>query len=167
MTERRRVYWDACAWLGLLNGEQDKIQALQHVWAKAEYGEVEIWTSALSLAEVYRLKCEGTWTGLDAENDAKIDNLFDQHFVKVVQVDSEIARRAKRLLRSHAKLKKPSDAIHLATAIEWNLEQLHTYDGSDLLGLTVKTANGADLEICKPDMIDGPNLFNQGQETNG
>lgn len=159
MTDRRRVYWDSCAWLGLINAEPAKIQGLQLVWGKAQHGELEIWTSAFSIAEVYKRKCEDQWTGLSPENDAAIDNMFDQDFVKVAQVDLEIGRLAKRLLRAYDKLKKPSDAIHLATAVYWDIEQLHTYDGVDLLGLVVKTANGSDLEICKPDMIDGENLF--------
>jgi predicted nucleic acid-binding protein len=161
MAEHRRVYWDACAWLGLLNGEGDKLQALQHVWAKAQTGEIEIWTSAFCLAEVYRLKCEGKWTALEPENDAKIDNLFDQDFVKIVQMDSEVARLAKQLLRTHEKLRKPSDAIHLATAVLWDIDQFHTYDDGDLLGLIVTTANGSAMNICKPSMIDGENLFNR------
>ena len=161
MADHRRVYWDACAWLGLLNGEGDKLIALQHVWAKAKGGELQIWTSAFCLAEVYKLKCEGEWTALEPENDAKIDNLFDQDFVKIVQVDSEIARLAKRLLRTYDKLRKPSDAIHLATAVQWDIEQFHTYDHSDLIGLVVKTSNGSAMDICKPSMIDGETLFNR------
>lgn len=160
MTERIRVYWDACAWLGLLNGETGRQQPLEHVWLKAQHGEAEIWTSAFCIAEVYRLKCEKQWTAISPEHDAKIDSLFDQDFVKIVQVDIEIARLAKRLLRTHEKLNKPSDAIHLASAVYWDLDQLHTYDDSDLLGLVVKTTDGSDLNICKPDMIDGANLLN-------
>lgn len=161
MTERMRVYWDACAWLGLLNGETEKSQALEYVWRKAEKGEIEIWTSAFSYAEVYRVKCEGQWSSLVQENDDKINNLFDQDFVKIVQVDTEIGKLAKKLLRTHEKLKKPSDAIHLATAVYWDLAQLHTYDGCDLIGLNVQTSSGESLLICKPDMVDGENLFNR------
>lgn len=160
MNSPKRVYWDACAWLGLLNGEREKLVALQVVWEKARRGEVEIWTSAFCLAEVYKAKCEGGAESLGPEGDQALDDMFDQDFVKVVQVDVEIGRLARRLLRSQAKLKKPSDAIHLATAVQWDLEQLHTYDGSDLLGLIVRTRSGADLEICKPDRIDGDTLFN-------
>lgn len=159
MTEAKRVYWDACAWLGLINGETDKAQALEYVWQRAKKGDAEIWTSSFSRAEVYRVKCEGDWTALDEANDAKIDALFDQDFVKTVQVDDEIGKLAKKLLRTHQKLKKPSDAIHLASAVYWNLDQLHTYDGSDLLGLEVFRDDGQKLEICKPDMIDGETLF--------
>ena len=161
MTDPTKVYWDACAWLGLLNGESEKLAALQHVWGKASKGEIEIWTSAFCLAEVYKAKCEGGLASLGPEDDQHLDNLFDQDFVKIVQVDFDIGLLARRLLRSHAKLKKPSDAIHLATAVHWNLGQLHTYDGSDLLGLVVQTSEGSDLKICKPDMLDGENLFNR------
>lgn len=160
MSDRQRVYWDACAWLGMLNGEGEKQAALEHVWAKALNGEVEIWTSAFCIAEVYRLKCEKEWTALSPENDQKINDAFEQDFVKTVQVDTDIAKLAKTLLRTHEKLTKPSDAIHLATAVYWNLDQLHTYDGSDLLGLPVQTSEGKELLVCKPDMIDGVNLLN-------
>lgn len=160
MTESKRVYWDACAWLGLINGEANKAAELEHVWVKARHGEVEIWTSAFCIAEVYKVKCEDGKAGLGGEHDAVIDNMFDQDFVHIVQVTTEIARTARSLLRSEIKLKKPSDGIHLATAIVWNLDQLHTYDSSDLLGLDVLRADGVPLVICKASKIDGDTLFN-------
>lgn len=162
MTDGLKVYWDACAWLGLLNQESDKRQGLETVWRMAERGEVEIWTSAFCIAEVYKVKCEGDWASLSPENDASINNLFDQDFVKIVQLDSEIAKLAKTQLRTHEKLKKPSDAVHLATAMYWDLDQFHTYDGSDLLGLSVKTVKGKDLSVCRAEMILGPDLLNMG-----
>jgi len=167
VSELFRVYWDACAWLGLLNGEADKSQELEVVWHEATQGKVEIWTSAFCIAEVYKVKCEGDWAALSPENDAAINNLFDQDWVKPVQLDTEIAKLAKTLLRTHEKLKKPSDAVHLATAIYWDLDQLHTYDGSDLLGLNVETLTGKELKICKPDMLHGENLFNQAKDSPG
>jgi predicted nucleic acid-binding protein len=160
MTVRaRRVYWDACAWLGLLNGEANKLSALSHVWNKATRGELEIWTSAFCIAEVYKKRCGENLIALDRSLEAEIDNMFNQEFVKIVQLDSEVARLARSLLFQHQRLKKPSDAVHLATAVHWNLEQLHTYDGSDLIGLSQQTADGKNLMICLPDHIDGENLF--------
>lgn len=167
VTDRKKVYWDACAWLGLLNGEDDKAKELEVVWEKAKHGEVEIWTSAFCIAEVYKVKCENGKTGLSPDNDDKIDNLFDQDFVYIVQVDTDIARRAKSLLRNHDKLGKPSDGIHLATAIQWNVDQLHTWDKSDLLGIKCDRADGVPLEICKPSMIDGETLFSRKEEDDG
>ncbi|MBX9699314.1 MAG: PIN domain-containing protein [Acetobacteraceae bacterium] len=164
MTDRKKVYWDACAWLGLLNGEAEKAQELEVVWEKAKHGEIEIWTSAFCIAEVYKVKCEGEIASLAPENDDKIDALFNQDWVYIAQVDLAIARLAKTLLRSHAKLKKPSDGIHLATAIHWNADQLHTWDASDLLGIFCNRADGEPLEICKPSMIDGENLFTKARD---
>ena len=161
VTDRKKVYWDACAWLGLLNGEAEKAQELKVVWEKAEHGEVEIWTSAFCIAEVDKVKCEGEKTGLSPEHDDKINDLFNQDWVYIVQVDLAIARLAKSLLRSQAKLGKPSDGIHLATAIYWNVDQLHTWDASDLLGIVCNRADGEPLEFCKPSMVDGENLFNR------
>lgn len=87
MNEPKKVYWDACAWLGLLNAEQAKHSALEYVWQKAVRREVIIWTSAFCIAEVYRAKCEGEWVALDPANDDKINNLFEQDFVEVVPLD--------------------------------------------------------------------------------
>lgn len=162
MSNPIKVYWDACAWLGLINGEADRKADLEHVWNMAKHGQAEIWTSAFCVAEVYRVKCEKR-EGLSAANDVLIDNMFDQDFVKIAQLDLEIARLAKVLLRNHDKLKKPSDAIHLATAIHWDVQQLHTYDISDLIGLDVKTSSGSNLKICAPSKVEGDTLFNIGE----
>lgn len=162
MTDRKRVYWDACAWLGLLNKEGGKFEDLEVVWRKAQHGELEIWTSAFCIAEVHKVKCADGSVSLDEADDAKIDNLFDQDFVFLVHLDTDIARLAKKLLRDHAKLRKPSDAVHLATAVNWNLDQLHTYDHSDLIGLDVARRDGQKLEICRPNLVDGENLFTGG-----
>jgi predicted nucleic acid-binding protein len=161
MADQIKVYWDACAWLGMLNGETGRAQALEHVWGRAKRGDIVIWTSAFCIAEVYRVRCEDEWAMLSDENDEAINNLFDQPFVETVQIDTVVAKLAKKLLRTHEKLKKPSDAVHLATAIHWDLDQFHTYDGSDLLHLDgkIQTSNGSPMSICKPDMIDGENLF--------
>ncbi len=161
MGDQKKVYWDACAWLGLLNGETEKSHALEIVWNGAEKGDIQIWTSTFCIAEVFKVKCEKDWTKLSPENDDKINNMFNQPFVELVQVDLEIAQLAKKLLRTHETLKKPSDAIHLATAVAWDLEQFHTYDGCDLLKLDgeITTDNGNQIIICKPDKINGDDLF--------
>lgn len=44
-----KVYWDSCAWIGLVNAEPDKLPALRHIYALARKGLVEIWSSHLKL----------------------------------------------------------------------------------------------------------------------
>ena len=44
------------------------------------------------------------------------------------------------------------DAIHLATALFYSVDEFHTDDGEDLLGLdeTLTCRDGRLLRICKP-----------------
>lgn len=159
MAKAKRVYWDACAWLGLINKESKKHRELQLVWTGAARGDYEIWTSAFSYAEVFKTRCEDGDAILQAESDAIIDQMFEQAHVKRVQVDVVIGRLARKLLRDYPELKKAQDAIHLATAIHHNLDALHTYDGSNLIALNgkVKRRDGRALPICMPDAdTDGP-----------
>ena len=49
-------------------------------------------------------------------------------------------------MRKHAACKKPSDAVHLASALLMNVDEMHTYDGSDLLILNEK----GPIYVCDP-----------------
>lgn len=62
-------------------------------------------------------------------------------------------------MRRHTECKKPTDAVHLATAILVNADEMHTYDASDLLGLSGKVArqDGEMLTICIP-YVEQPEL---------
>jgi hypothetical protein len=74
-----------------------------------------------------------------------------QDCVQRVQVDVDVGTFARRLLRKFP-IRKPQDAIHAATAALNNIDELHTFDGSDLLPLDgqVSMSNGEKLRICKP-----------------
>ena len=67
---------------------------------------------------------------------------------------------ARRLLREHIPLKKPPDAIHLATAVINNLDEFHTFDGVNLTPLSglVNRADGVGLVICFPPENPAPDL---------
>lgn len=149
----KRVYWDSCVWLGLINEEPDKLPRCQHVIQLARAGDVEIWTSALTLAEVFKVtQSGGAPQTIPPESDAKFEDFLDQDFVVIAQVDVDTGRLARRLLRQHGKLKKPPDAIHLATAVLNDLDEFHTFDGTNLLPLNgeVNRADGVVLAILWP-----------------
>jgi hypothetical protein len=61
--------------------------------------------------------------------------------------------------RKFPEIRKPQDAIHAATAALHSLDALHTFDGSDLLGLNgqIPMANGQSLTICRPPNPPDPN----------
>src|SRR5690606_20680369 len=119
---------------------------------EAERGETEIWTSALTLVEVFKVKCDGVTGALDPSYDLPVAEMLDQPWVFKVTLDPNIAREARRLLRAYPKCKKPADAVHLATASSWGVQEMHTWDGNDLLSLdgVVPRTGGGHLRICTP-----------------
>lgn len=154
-----RVYWDSCAWLGLVNGEQDKKAALGNTYNQARKGLIQIWTSTLSIVEANRLTSEsGAPKPLPPDSIRQFDDVFFQHFVYLVPLDTPIARTARNMVRETPNLRKKADAIHLATALFWSIPVLHTYDENDLLHLDrqMNCRDGTVLRICRP-----------GEETDG
>jgi predicted nucleic acid-binding protein len=148
----RRVYWDSCTFLGLLNSEPAKVTACRAVWHESEQKKTLIYTSFFAFAEVIKMKCEAGSKPLDEANDKAIEALFGQSWVRPVVVDERIGVLARRLMRHHTECKKPSDAIHLATALTLNVDEMHTYDHADLLKLDGKVlrADSKPLKICIP-----------------
>lgn len=119
--------------------------------------EVEIWTSSLSLAEVFKKKCGQGSASIDSSQDADFENFIQQDFLVEVQVDHEVGVTARRLLRSHPPLKKPMDAIHLATAVLHDVHEFHTFDQENLLALDGKISkrDGTLLRIVAPTFPPG------------
>jgi predicted nucleic acid-binding protein len=120
-----RVYWDACAWLGLINSEPHKVPPLEYFFTLAKRGQLEIWTSAISYVEVFRISSEVDRPfgkeGLDL-----IKEVIQAPFVKTIAVDMEVGTKARGLRRNH-NLKVP-DAIHIASALVKSVTPLHTWD---------------------------------------
>lgn len=158
-----KLYWDSCAWLGLLNGEAAKKRELELVYGFARQGHYEIWTSTLAMVEVRRFNDEvNVQKPLSDEKLKIIRDIFRQPFVKTIPLSFEIAEQARELVRITQGLSKWPDAVHVASALRWNIETMHTYDAEDLLHLSDKLncKNGQPLKICYPnETTDGP-LFN-------
>ncbi|TAK48531.1 MAG: PIN domain-containing protein [Xanthobacteraceae bacterium] len=152
MADKPRYYWDACAWIALIQQEEGRFDSLSHLIEEAKKGNVEIWTSNFTLAEVFKRPCDGEKKSLTTADDVPFEDFILQGFVTRVQVDLDVETLARRLLRAYPKIGKPQDAIHVATALLNNIDELHTYDREDLLGLSGKIdrKDGAKLKICKP-----------------
>lgn len=153
MAEKPRYYWDACAWIALIQQEQGRFEQLQYIIDEARAGSVEIWTSYFTLAEVYKRPCgQPEQVGLIAAQDQPFEDFILQSFVQRVQVDFEVGVLARRLLRTYPVIAKPQDGIHLATALIYNVDELHTFDRENLLGLTGKIdrQDGVKLRINPP-----------------
>ncbi len=120
------------------------------VWKEAAEKKAIILTSYWSFAEVFKAKCEGTAKPLDDAGDKKVEDLLRQRWIEPILVDERVGTLARRLMRAHPECKKPTDAVHLASALIVDPDEMHTYDGSDLLHLSGKilSVGGRMLEIC-------------------
>ena len=147
-----RYYWDACMWIALIKRESGRFDACRIVIEKAQRGEVEIWTSSFTLAEVWKRRCSGEDAGLAESDDEAFEDYIEQDFIIRVAVDVDVGTAARRLLRKFPSVGKPQDAIHVATALIENVDELHTFDRQDLLSLDglLERQDGVKLRICIP-----------------
>lgn len=154
----RIVYWDACTFLALINSEAGRYADCASIWSEGEAGKLIIVTSYLTLAEVFRARCEKhDAKPLTSEQSDKIDFVFASPFVEPILLDGGIANTARALCRRFPECKKPNDGIHLATAMRTEgVSELHTFDDSDLLHLDGKVLkpSGVPLRICTPYCIE-------------
>lgn len=112
---------------------------------RAEANEIEIVTSAFTLAEVCKQQPDPT---------SPVTNLvafFDQKYILLVPVDKQIALRAQNLQLAGITGLKPPDAVHLASALVANVPVFHTFDRK-LLDLDKKFTlrGGGELAIVRP-----------------
>ena len=127
---RNKYYWDACVWIELITrSNDDRFERCSHIFSKAQSQEVELWTSAFTLAEVYKRKCNGNFKSLDKSRDDEFELLFKSGLVKQFLLTF--------------KLHKPPDG---------NVDELHTFDQKDLISLNgqIPLGNGNPLKITKP-----------------
>lgn len=152
MANKKRVYWDSCNWIGLIMEEENKIGRLRYVIELAKRKELEILSSTFTLAEVFKLKCEDAEKELPEEKDQLFEDFMGQDFVVYAAVTEDIGKLGRRLLRKLDGLKKPQDAIHLATAAWHNVDEMHTFDREHLIPFDnrVTRRDGQKLKICFP-----------------
>lgn len=142
----------------MIQQDADRFDSLSYVIDEAKNGKAEIWTSNFTLAEVYKRPCDGDMKGFSVAEDVPFEDYMLQDFVTRVQVDFAVGTLARRLLRNYPAIVKPQDGIHLATALLNNVDQLHTYDRENLLGLSglIDRPDGAKLQICHPPKRPAP-----------
>ena len=157
----RRVYWDACTWIALIQrenivvGGSDRDTLCRAVIAEAKKDRIEILTSTFSLVEV----CKDSKIRTSKED--QIGAYFENDYILLMNVDRLVGEHARKLMAAGHPALKPADAIHLASAVLGNVTEYHTFDGDGkkpgLLDLDQKIdrLDGGKLSICTPD-VGGP-----------
>ena len=123
------VYWDSCVFIDRLEGKDPaRIDVLRAMTEAAEKGDLRIVTSALSMTEVVKLN--RLTDVADEDKESLITDFFENDYIYVRNLDPKVSWLSRRIIRDH-KL-KPSDAVHVATAILNHVDVLQTYDDNHL-----------------------------------
>lgn len=116
-------YWDSNCFLQWLKKE-DEHEKCRGVIECAEKGELQIATSALTIAEVIYLKPHEK---IDREKSDEICRFFEQEYLIIINLDRIIAEMARNLLWNYQALRH-EDAIHVASAVRARIPIFDTFD---------------------------------------
>jgi predicted nucleic acid-binding protein len=129
-------YWDACLFLDFINKRDPVWPLLEALLTRSKNREgMRIVTSTISITEVAMGGAHqlNKWE-IAPEIEARIDGLWDiRGPVALVEFDRSIAFRARDIMRRTQGKIKGMDAIHVASAISVEAEELNTYDSDHLL----------------------------------
>ncbi|MGD0141002.1 MAG: type II toxin-antitoxin system VapC family toxin, partial [Tepidisphaeraceae bacterium] len=122
--DKPRVYWDSCIFIHAFKRTPSHWETIVAIEKQAKSGELDIFVSALVIAEVVNSKAHGKMNDADVR---AIGRYFRNKYIKVVPVDRPVASSAADIVRNHDL--KPPDAVHVATAIRTQCQVFYTYDG--------------------------------------
>lgn len=158
-------YWDTCIWLAWVKNEvrpNGEMAGVEDIVDLASRNRVSIIVSDAVSLEIL----DGKWPPGAA---MKFDDLFKRRNIKKVPITPNITDLS-QFIRNYyhnrgEKTASSLDAVHLATAIVYRVDQMHTFDDGQagkkhrsLLGLNGDVA-GHKLVICKPPLPAQPRLF--------
>ena len=135
------VYWEACVQIALFQDEKraaGEMEGVASVVKQHDAGDIVLCTSVLTRVEVL----EGRLT--DAQRN-RYRTFMLRPDVQEIGVTKRIVERAAQL-RTEFHLES-LDALHLATALEYEVPVLHTFDGAGKRGGgLLRLANEASLK---------------------
>ena len=138
-----RVYWDSDPFLAWFQEEPDKREEASGTLERAGNGEVVIFTSTLTIAEVLWLR---GGPKIPQDKAAIVRKFFRRSYFRLRNVTRAVAESAQNLVWFEGI--RPKDAIHVATALEAGIPILETFDDG-LIGKSGKIGS-ASLIIRRP-----------------
>jgi predicted nucleic acid-binding protein len=148
----KAVYWDSCVIISRIQRTPERIEVLEYLTEEAERNRLLIVVSTFTIIEVNRTENQKPLT---EEEDRLISDYFENDYIVIRPLTIPIARLARDIAREYRI--KPKDAVHVATAVFWEVPLLHSYDEN----LCKKTEMIGDppLKIENPSFIDLPPFF--------
>ena len=145
VAEVPRVYWDANLFIAWLNQRRRYWPTLDELLRRSTSGEMEIVASNITIAEVAYYSRDRSQAIIAPDSEAVIRQLLtDEQRVLLVPFTDETGFAAQSLVRRWRRIRErlepeqrrrrlePSDAIHLASAMDSDVDELLTTD-SDLI----------------------------------
>jgi len=124
-----RIYWDSTAFLCFLRKHEGERRGIcEDILYHARGGHVSLYTSTFTITEVIRPR-NGDVKGarhLTPEEVAEIEGMFQWPWLKKIDVDQRVARRAVELSRDYGL--SPADSIHAASALVAQADVLQHWD---------------------------------------
>ncbi len=128
--EKPVIYWDACTFISYIQRTQrttNELVGLDYYANQFDLEKIILITSTLTRTEILDYKLGSQ------ENIDKFNHFFSRSDLEKIAPIDKITLRAAQLRGYHEKrgfkLKTP-DAIHLATALLYKVDEFHTFDGS-------------------------------------
>ena len=134
MTLERR-YWDSDCFLGWLQAEAGKVEPCRQVLDIAARGELEIITSALTIAEVLHLRGHQP---ISADKRQQVIEFFKRSYIIPMSITRRIAEASRDLVWDHGI--DPKDALHVATALKAKADVFNTFD-RPLIGKSLRVGD--------------------------
>ena len=134
MTLERR-YWDSNCFLGWLQAEDDKIDLCRQVLDIAARGELEIITSALTIAEVLHLRGHEP---IPADKRQQVVDFFKRSYIIPMSITRRLAETSRDLVWDYGI--DPKDALHVATALSAKVDVFNTFD-KPLIGKNLRVGD--------------------------
>lgn len=153
-----RPYLDTSVYIAAIKGEEGRADIAKRILNDARGGSLQIVGSTFVIAEV--LRGRGEATPLSAELERIIDEYVFHDYITWVEVDVPLALEARRLARQHGL--KPPDAIHLASAVRGEADQLLRWD--DKFRLKESETYGS-VVVCEPHLTGRPEPITGFDET--
>ena len=134
MTLERR-YWDSDCFLGWLQADDGKIEPCRQVLILAAKGDLEIITSALTIAEVLHLRGRQP---IPPDKRKQVTDFFKLSYIITMSITRRIAEDSRDLVWDYGI--EPKDALHVATAIKAKVDVFNTFDKA-LIGKSLQVGN--------------------------
>lgn len=117
------LYWDTDVFIHRFQRTPEHIAVLEQITDAAEHGDIVFVQSTFTISELVK---DPEGEKLTDEQESIIESFFENDFVIVRTLTEQIAFLSRKIARDYGL--KPGDAVHVATAIFWEVPILHTYD---------------------------------------